>query len=208
MYYILTISTGQPLILYQENEKVYLYSVANGRISSKGLLFDDYEKDMIILDNKFIFYRTNNKQSKFFKIEGEHFVELFALPLNTHVLKFKEDVFIFYEDHNSLYCIKCSSYNKSSLILKGISQYNVSILEDYILLKIDDVFYKITSDVKVSKLELNLSKISELENKLQEKKKEISSLKATQKNITDQYNELASYAGKLQDELRKHRYIN
>ena len=47
----------------------------------------------------------------------------------------------------------------------------------------------------------------DVQNLLSEKENEIQNLKETQENIVKQYNELAEYAGKLQDELRKFRYM-
>ncbi len=207
MYYILTLLTGQPLIMYQEREKILLYSVANGRISYKGLLFDDYKSNMKILNNKYIFYNTTDNQVKIFKIEGEHFIELFTLPSNSKVIQCNEDIFVFYQHQNSLYCIKCSSFNKSILILKNPSKFSVSNLEDFILLKNKETYYKMSADMKISELSFNSDKIQELESIINKNKKEIAYLKATHKNITDQNNELASFVGQLQDELRKYRYV-
>lgn len=206
MYYILTLSTGQPVILYQENEKIYFYSIANGRINTKKLLFNDYKDSLIVLNNKYIFYQTINNNSKLFKIANNNFNLLFTLPANARIFNFKKEIFILYQDHDSLYCIKCSTYNKSSLILKGILQYDVGIMSDFLLLKTSDMFYTINSDIKVSKLEFNSTDISYLEKMLQKKERELSLLKIANQNITEQYNELSSYTGKLQEEIRKYRY--
>ncbi len=51
------------------------------------------------------------------------------------------------------------------------------------------------------------SKLIEVQKQLYEKNNEIANLKSTQQHITEQYNELAEYAGKLQEELRKIRYM-
>lgn len=206
MYQIISLTNGQPMILYQENESVFLYSISNGRISGKGILFEDYKSDLCIYNQKFLAYKTLHDQYKFYKIIDERFIELFSLPDTTQICTLNDDIFIFYIEHESLYCIKCSSFNKSSLILKKIHDYYLSTQKDCILLSTIDKFYLLTSDLKLSPLQCHDPKLKQLEKELLEKNNEIQRLNKIQQSITEQYNELASYAGKLQDELRKYRY--
>ena len=56
-------------------------------------------------------------------------------------------------------------------------------------------------------LEEKKKRIAELEVLLYEKNNHIAALESTQKHITEQYNELADFAGRLQEELRKARYL-
>lgn len=44
MYKILAFENGQPIILFLDSRKVYMYTANSGRIISKGLLFDDVKK--------------------------------------------------------------------------------------------------------------------------------------------------------------------
>lgn len=194
MYYIITLSTGQPIILYQERESVYLYTITNGKINTKKLLFNDYKEKMIVLNNNYIFYHTINNQSKFFKISNNGIKKLFDLPNNTKVLTLKEDVFIFYEINNSLYCIKCSSFNKSTLLLKDINRFNVFIYDHCIFVENDNIFYKLLPDIKLSKIEYFSN--------------EVSSLKFERNALQEQCKNLENKVGKLQDMLRKYRYTN
>ncbi len=56
-------------------------------------------------------------------------------------------------------------------------------------------------------LEEKKKKLATMEVALYEKNNRIATLESTQKHITEQYNELADFAGKLQEELRKARYL-
>lgn len=58
MYKILAFENGQPIILFLDSRKVYMYTANSGRIISKGLLFDDVKKDFDIYSCKeqYIYY--------------------------------------------------------------------------------------------------------------------------------------------------------
>ena len=58
MYKILAFENGQPIILFLENQKVFMYTASGGRILSRGLLFNDVRKDFDVYSckEKYIYY--------------------------------------------------------------------------------------------------------------------------------------------------------
>ncbi len=138
------------------------------------------------------------------------------------------------ENNYEVYYIVSSTPNKSCLIERNISDiesFDVFSSNKKVYIVLDDNCYYLSSDKKlvtvkaqthsepetdslksnIEKLKETLSdksqKLMDMQKQLYDKNNEISNLKATQKHITEQYNELAEYAGKLQEELRKFRYM-
>ena len=131
-----------------------------------------------------------------------------------------------------IYYILSSFPNKSCLIERNIDTnkvFDVFKANDNVGLVLNDNYYYLSKDKRlvginhskddetaslsqnIEELKKTLSEKSsqliDVQRQLYEKNNEISTLKSTQKHITSQYNELAEYAGKLQEELRKVRYM-
>lgn len=249
MYKILAFENGQPIILFLDSRKVYMYTANSGRIISKGLLFDDVKKDFDIYSCKeqYIYYISTDNRIKLAKLYRDRFTEFLSIPMedkeqnveivNVSPLMCQNELYIFYCNHNhidgkyEIYYILSSSPNKSCLIERNIDTnkgFDVFKADNKLGLVLNDNYYYISKDKKminissfndatnnslsqnIEELKKTLSeKISQLidtQRQLYEKNNEIITLKSTQKHITAQYNELAEYAGKLQDELRKIRY--
>lgn len=282
-YQIITLKSGQPLILYQENEKVYMYTVFSGRIRSYGIVFDDVAEQLLLSSGskQYAAYLSTNGKLKLYRLSDMRFVELLTFPgegMKHTELKqlafsvFDEKMLLFYLTHNlddssnALFYIDLDFINKSSFIFRGdysLSRFSTVPLEDSLLLilnfgektkllllnkdrtveafeqsrhfdgkntgkteameqvkeKLKEREDEITSLKETSKeRESEITSLKEtskereaeitsLKQKLYEKENEISSLESTQKHIANQYNELAEFAGQLQDELRKTRYL-
>ncbi len=268
-YQIITLKSGQPLILYQENEKVYMYTVFSGRIRSYGIVFDDVAEQLLLSSGskQYAAYLSTNGKLKLYRLSDMRFVELLTFPgegMKHTELKqlafsvFDEKMLLFYLTHNlddssnALFYIDLDFINKSSFIFRGdysLSRFSTVPLEDSLLLilnfgektkllllnkdrtveafeqshyfdgkntgktkameqlkeKLKEREYEITSLKQTFKE--REAEITSLKQKLYEKENEISSLESTQKHIANQYNELAEFAGQLQDELRKTRYL-
>ena len=104
--------------------------------------------------------------------------------------------------------------SNQGIILHLISEKNSRLLlldslkatGNFHILSESEQYYKQLAE-KDQLLEEKKKKLAALEVTLYEKNNRIASLESTQKHITEQYNELADFAGKLQEELRKARYL-
>lgn len=300
-YYILTLNSGQPIILYKEADKVYMYTTLSGRIRSQGVVFDEVAGEICLLTTKhqYVSYISTNGQVKLFVLEDMRFVEIISLPLENlshsevtqiSLNTFHGEAVLFYLMHNSedstnaLFYVCENSINKSNLVSRenySYEQFGICALENEMLICLygknkrklfsmdsDKRIQKITgSDISTDKLKkeiisltdkLNSQKknaedaentlsrreqeitnyktsietmkqemktkekeieakeneiktqekeIQDSNRKIYELENEISGLKSTQQHITKQYNELADFAGELQEELRKVRYL-
>jgi hypothetical protein len=253
MYKILAFENGQPIILYLDKEKVYMYTASGGKIFSKGILFNDVGKDFDVFSckEKYIYYISRDNQIKLAVLNRDHFTEFLSLPMHdknhnieiVHVspLMCRNELYIFYCNHNKeagkyeVYYILSSAPHKSCLIKRDIDtscDFDVFKANEKIGIVLNDSYYQLDSNKKllpigsilqdglhisslandIEELKTALSeksnKLIEIQKQLFDKNNEISNLKITQKHISDQYNELSEYAGKLQDELRKIKYEN
>ncbi len=254
-YQVITLKSGQPLILYQENEKVYMYTVYSGRIRSYGIIFDDVSEQLHLFssENQYACYISMNGKLKLYRFQDMRFVELLTFPgagdKQTELKQidfalFDDQGVLFYLIHNlndssnALYYISLNSINTSSFVFQGdyslekfvtVPWKNQLILFLYfgakiklLLLNEDKTVEDFTqSELMEKKTDVSLKEKEQLEILLKEKEKEInsqkkllyekdnkiSSLESTQKHIENQYNELAEFAGQLQEELRKARYL-
>ena len=84
--------------------------------------------------------------------------------------------------------------------------YNLKITTGEKAEQFENACYENIEDLKKA-LSKKSNELITAQKLLSEKDSEINDLKATQDHISVQYNELAEYAGKLQDELRKIRYM-
>lgn len=258
-YNILTLDSGQPIILYKEDDKVYMYTTLSGRIRSQGVVFDEVAGDICLLTTKhqYVSYLSTKGQVKLFVLEDMRFVEIISLPLENlshsevtqiSLNAFHGEAVLFYLMHNSedstnaLFYVCENSINKSNLVSRenySYEQFGICALENETLICLygknerklfsmnpDKRIQRITgSDISSDKLKAEIisltdkldsqkkevetkeTKIQDLNKKIYEMENEISGLKSTQKHITKQYNELADFAGELQEELRKVRYV-
>ena len=252
MYKILAFKNGQPIILYIENEKVYMYTAARGKIIPKGLLFNDVGRDFDVFscDKQYVYYISTDNKMKLAVLNRDRFTEFLSIPLgdsshqmeivNISPLMCQNELYIFYCNHNKsnnkyeIYYILSSCPEKSCLIKRNVSTnkgFDVFKANEKIGIVLNDSYYYLSTEKKlvstntshkdkekINTLTENInylkSVISEksnclidVQNLLSEKENEIQNLEETQENIVKQYNELAEYAGKLQDELRKFRYM-
>lgn len=252
MYKILAFENGQPIILFLENQKVFMYTASGGRILSRGLLFNDVRKDFDVYSckEKYVYYISTDNKIKLAMLNRDRFTEFLSIPMednehnieivNVSPLMCQNELYIFYCNHNKeagkyeIYYILSSAPNKSCLIERNIDTNNgfdVFKANDNIGLVLNSNYYYLSKDKKLvtinntsanqletaslgqnieelkSALSDKSSKLIEVQKQLYEKNNEIANLKSTQEHITEQYNELAEYAGKLQEELRKIRYM-
>lgn len=256
MYHILTYNNGQPIILYQENKNVYMYTIDRGRISSKGIVFDDVEKNLCIftMPVNIVYYISDSNHIKLASLHGERFIEFLSLPLTNSKedstiisacpVYYKKELYIFYltcdfdKSAYSVYYIKSTSASKSTLVANNFKKCNcihITVLNDilyivlsdlessqflcldenlnvHFLLHSDDSFSDIKSTYEeqitriTNQLENKEKELSALNKQLSMQKSEIKKLNSTQKYMEAQYNDLADFAGQLQDELRKIMY--
>ena len=252
MYKILAFENGQPIILFLDSGKVYMYTASGGKIFSRGLLFNDVGKDFDVFSGKekYIYYISTDKKIKLAVLNRDHFTEFLSIPMedqkhnieivNVSPLMCQNELYIFYCNHNKehgkyeIYYILSSFPNKSCLIKRNIDTnkgFDVFKANDTIGVVLNSNYYYLNKDKqlidiknsadsqleitsleeKIEDLKSALSdksdKLIEVQKQLCGKENEIGKLKATQKHITEQYNELAEYAGKLQEELRNIRYM-
>lgn len=252
MYKILAFENGQPIILFLDSQKVYMYTANGGRIFSKGLLFNDVKKDFDVFSckEKYVYYISTDNKIKLAVLNRDRFTEFLSIPMedkehnveivNVSPLMCQNELYIFYCNHNQndgkyeIYYILSSSPNRSCLIERNIDTnkgFDVFQANDKIGLVLNSNHYYLSKDKQlihingatnaspeISAMEKNIAELKsslsdksnqliEIQKQLYDKNNEISNLKATQKHITEQYNELAEYAGKLQEELRKMRYM-
>lgn len=252
MYKILAFENGQPIILFLDSKKVYMYTANSGRIISKGILFNDVKKDFDVFSckEKYVYYISTDNKIKLAVLNRDRFTEFLSIPMedkehnieivNVSPLMCQNELYIFYCNHNQndgkyeIYYILSSSPNKSCLIERNIDTnkgFDVFKANDNIGLVLNSNYYYLSKEKQlvnindssgnsseISSLGENIeelksvlsdksNKLIEIQKQLYNKNNEIANLKATQQHITEQYNELAEYAGKLQEELRKMRYM-
>lgn len=201
MYQIFTFENGQPAILFLEKSIVYLYVINRGKIVKKGPLFNDVASGLHILGNTpyYIYYISTDNTIKIHITTGQHLSEIVNFPLNK----------------------LCSSpYDFSSIsavLINNIFHIILSHKNNYTLLYLDEHnnFVKVpdTNCSNFSQTVSSENKITSLNSESTDRtreitllNKEIKKLKSNQQYISAQYDELAEYTGKLQEELRKSRY--
>ena len=139
MYKILAFENGQPIILYIENEKVYMYTAARGKIIQKGLLFNDVGRDFDVFscNKQYVYYISTDNKMKLAVLNRDRFTEFLSIPLgesshqmeivNISPLMCQNELYIFYCNHNKsnnkyeIYYILSSCPEKSCLIKRNVS---------------------------------------------------------------------------------------
>ena len=107
-YQILTLNSGQPLILYQENEKVYMYTVYSGRIQSHGVIFDDLSDQLFLHPGEvnYVSYISTHGRLRLYQLKDMRFLELLSLSndagehrefLQCRLHAFHSKIFLFYK---------------------------------------------------------------------------------------------------------------
>lgn len=232
MYNILTFDNGQPFILYRENEKIYLYTIARGRIGAKGILFNNVGKDFQIFKGTpdRVYYISTSDELKVSSLYKQHFVELISIPLENkedHTMMkdlspvvFHDDLYIFYLCHNfsdhstTLRYLSSSSLEQSILLKDNIDSadtLSAFSANNKIFLTLENKstthFYYFDSTSNLIAINNEQKMISKDVHLSEEKSKaEIAKLDDALKRLTAQYNELSEYAGKLQEDLRKAKF--
>lgn len=133
MYKILAFENGQPIILFLDSQKVYMYTANGGRIFSKGLLFNDVKKDFDVFSckEKYVYYISTDNKIKLAVLNRDRFTEFLSIPMedkehnveivNVSPLMCQNELYIFYCNHNQndgkyeIYYILSSSPNRSCL---------------------------------------------------------------------------------------------
>ncbi|MCR5736484.1 MAG: hypothetical protein K6G64_02400 [Eubacterium sp.] len=249
-YQILTLSSGQPLILYQENEKVYMYTVYSGRIQSHGIVFDDVSGKLSLQSGEvnYVSYISTHGRLRLYHLKDMRFLELLSLSndaeeyrefLHCRLHSFQAKVFLFYSVHNpedssnALFYVSMDSLQKSALLYQGnysFQGFSLMNLPNAMLIAVfskeQTTYFEMDSSLQIRPFQNTVSPSSTIDSKtlekelqkqkqhcealqqeLYQKNNEILALKSTQKHITEQYNDLADFSGKLQEELRKVRYL-
>ena len=108
MYKILAFENGQPIILYIENEKVYMYTAARGKIIPRGLLFNDVGRDFDVFscNKQYVYYISTDNKMKLAVLNRDRFTEFLSIPLgdsshqmeivNISPLMCQNELYIFY----------------------------------------------------------------------------------------------------------------
>ena len=180
MYKITQLESGQPVIFYLENEKVTMYSINSGRIRNHGIIFTDVESDFDICSElKLVYYISLSNQAVISSMENLNIREDYIIEGNPQSQATENTNFNIYSINSDYSIVNLSS-----------KQYNSSN---------PDSKSKMTKqhNEELEKLQAYFNQI------LDDKDSEIENLKEIQTNITNQYNELSDYTGKLQDEVRK-----
>lgn len=132
MYNILTFDNGQPFILYQEGKKIYMYTIARGRITAKGLLFNDVEDNLHVFQctPAKIYYISTDNRLKIYSLSNQHFTEVISMPLKSDAfiirqlspVLFNNILYVFFlntslkDDTTNLYYISCFGSNSSASV--------------------------------------------------------------------------------------------
>jgi hypothetical protein len=207
----------QDFEVYDGNRKYLYYISTDNQIKLASLVGNKFTEFLSIpLENKengniivnvspvmcenelYIFYCTHNKNSNNYDI----YYLVCSSP--NHACLIKRDV------ENSEDFDVASSKHKTYIILRNDCYYlskngRITIVNSHDSKKINSLHETI------EQLRKNLSEKSnqliEAQKKLYTKNVEISNLKAAQNHLSKQYNELSESAGKLQDELRKIKFM-
>lgn len=225
MYKILTFENGQPFILYGESKKVFMYTISGGRINPAETIFNDVKSNFeaYSCNKNYVGYLSTAEQFRLYKNENNLFIEIFTsekYDVYSQPIIFNNQPIIFYSNNSisDIYCFNGESPGNRTLSMSFNSKINkleTFILSDILYLIISgdnythtyqvDCNYKLVNSKRFSSP--NNEDIDKLKTLLEIKDEEIKKYQKTQQYIQVQYNDLADYAGKLQDELRKFRYL-
>ena len=97
MYKILAFKNGQPIILYIENEKVYMYTAARGKIIPKGLLFNDVGRDFDVFscNKQYVYYISTDNKMKLAVLNRDRFTAVSYTHLNVEYALVFFDTWLF-----------------------------------------------------------------------------------------------------------------
>lgn len=205
MYDILNFPNGQPVILYKENAKVAMYVIDNGRVFSRGIVFNNVCKDYrVFASSNSVFYISTNCEIIFATLTVKGFVSNICMSLNScndssyiknvFPIEFLNNIFIFYVILNnetqmfSVYYIDVRCPAKSIL-----AKNNISILSNIEI-------YTTSKNIIINLQENNKNILYAFDTSMKFK------CIYSNEEIINQNNELAQQVGKLQDELRKTKY--
>lgn len=230
MYNILTFENGQPLILYREKEKIYMYTISRGKVTSRGILFNNVGNDFKVYESTpyKISYISTDDNFKIYTLYHQHFIEEVSLSLKNHnsIIKhfssvlYNKELYIFYLSKNladnktQLYYIISSTPAKSNLLKEDMDSYDrlcAFLANDKIYLALDcqstTQFYYFDSENNLVNIFPQKSFIIETTSVSDgENLAELHRLNDSLKELTSQYDELYEYTEKLQHELRMARY--
>ena len=86
MYKIMAFNNGQPIILFIESEKVYMYTANGGRIYQKGVIFDDVGKDFDVFTCVFATHRGGVFYKKVYNFVKFQFGQCFLIHKISHLI--------------------------------------------------------------------------------------------------------------------------
>ncbi|MBR3646628.1 MAG: hypothetical protein IKN54_09420 [Lachnospiraceae bacterium] len=221
----------------QKNPSFYLYWIQNGRIHSKGQVFSDYFSDFAVYecndDLTYISYISTDNHLKIFKTGNNKFNEIKNIDLDVLTAKitgyriittYDSLILVYITDesnnHFNLYAEKITNESLSSTpsgILENILNYkSMEVISGKsghtIILNCDKTYiWELYNNLTVKACSVYDSqsqvKISNLQQRLHYVEAELDNYKNVQANIKKQYDDLAEYAYKLQNELRKYSII-
>jgi hypothetical protein len=155
-YEIVTLGSGQPLILYQENETVYMYTIYSGRIQSHGKVFDDVSGQIMLASGEkhYLAYLSTSQRLRLYRLKEMRFVELLSLQnadsktdefVKASLVPFQGKFLLFYITHhpenssNALFFIDLDSLQKSSLLYQGnysFADFQISPVHNQLLISL------------------------------------------------------------------------
>ncbi|MGN0383079.1 MAG: hypothetical protein ACI4DS_02325 [Eubacterium sp.] len=204
MYNIFETQYGQPVILWHEKHELSLYSINNGKVSSHGTVCKDAATSPLIFTSRlneietysFIYQTIKHTLSlntfNNFNIESRNLCTLADIENPFQLIYYKEKYFLFFaaaeNGHISVKCI-CSDSLLKSVLITEFSE-NDCAFSAFI---IDDSIRFYSREGKNSHIYTLNSELL-LQNDV-----------SIYKQFFADYNELADYTGRLQEEVRRFR---
>ena len=224
MYHIIELENGQPMIFEQSARQIKSYLIANGRVFSKGYVFNDFKKDFNVysVNSPLVSYYSVDNSFVLTQVTQNSFQEVLCLKTSCATLVFNNKLYVFYLD-NSLMGVCSDNLTEKHCIVENISSSNhisAFVHNNCIFVTTDNTLYEIDLNFNVvCKQEINLSlnnmtnsnttnnykayNASSNSNSYKELVYNYNILKRDVEKLNNKYNELSNYVGSMQEQIRR-----
>lgn len=222
MYHIIELENGQPMIFEQSARQIKSYLIANGRVFSKGYVFKDFKKDFNVysVNSPLVSYYSVDNSFVLTQVTQNSFQEVLCLKTSCATLVFNNKLYVFYLD-NSLMGVCSDNLTEKHCIVENISGSNhisAFVHNNCIFVTTDNAIYEIDLNFNVvCKQEINLSlnnlpnsnttnnykAYTSNSNSYKELVYNYNILKRDVEKLNNKYNELSTYVGSMQEQIRR-----
>lgn len=218
MYHIIESENGQPIILWNNGNMLHKYIINSGRIINKGVLLKDINNDFTVWKeaSNYISYKSVDSSTVICNLTNDSTNEVYTTHHTSCVIDFQNNLLVFQlSPNNDIYELNVTSsvnFNDTITISNNLEfSEEISAIKymDMIVILLKNQILFVSSDFKVIST-LNISpesdlNINNLQNEVSKLKFELHQLEQDHDSFLKEYDKLSTYAGELQEKLRKTR---